>query len=120
MLSDADTTNLSNMDVLDESVFEDSSVTAFDLDAARAIGSSVVTQKLTRFRKTPLVSAFPWRDSRRLSLTPFGLDVNLPSRIRQWSFQIQGRQLQKSSNREGRTTARLRFAFPTLNPFSRR
>lgn len=54
MLSDRDTVNLSNMDVVDEGILGEIPLTAFELDATRTIGS-MATQKRTVFRKTPLV-----------------------------------------------------------------
>ena len=56
MLSDADTINLSNMDVLDECILGDCSLNEFDWDAIQAIGVRSSIQRLTHFRKTPLVS----------------------------------------------------------------
>lgn len=59
MLSDSDTVNLSNMDVIDECILGDFTLTDFERDATRAIdiesSSSGATLKRTKFRKTPLV-----------------------------------------------------------------
>lgn len=74
MLSDPDTINLSNMDVLDECTLGDCPLDEFDWDATQAIGVRSSIQKLTHFRKTPLVSTksycahnwyqqFPWQMS---------------------------------------------------------
>ncbi|KAF7982143.1 hypothetical protein HWV62_29887 [Athelia sp. TMB] len=58
MLSDPDTINLSNMDVLDGCILGDCSLDEFDWDATQAIGARSSIQKLTHFRKTPLMSVY--------------------------------------------------------------